>query len=448
MADAQTKPGSPTPSAVDWLMSLSRFGIRPGLARTKRVLQDFGHPEAGLRFYHVAGTNGKGSTCMFLAALLQTRQTVGVFTSPAFDGYRGRFTIQGEPISDRDFVSLAEQVRAAVDRVCAADPLTEFEVLTVMAILYFAQNGVEAVVWETGLGGRYDSTNVVTPVVAAITNVSYDHMEILGDTIRQIAWDKAGIIKPGVPVVTAATDTAYLVIQTVAGEQKAHLYRLGNQFYGASANPEGLGQRMNYRGLHRDLYGVSIPLWGRHQYENASVALAMYEVACSLGHCASVNDNEIRVAFEQVRWPGRFEVLGSASCPIILDGAHNPDGASKFAQTLAEYSKHHGLPAKDWTMVIGVLADKAVISMLTLVLAQAGRVIATEPASKRAKPGSDLAKDITAVRPQLPLQTELSVRDAVREARLIGKPVACWGSLYTVDEARKAIQERPDEFAR
>jgi len=448
MAEGQEENSAQTLSAADWLSSLSRFGIRPGLSRTRRVLQEFGHPEAGLRFYHVAGTNGKGSTCTFLAALLETKQTVGVFTSPAFDGYRGRFTIQGRPIMDSDFVSLAEEVRWAVERVCTTDPLTEFEVLTVMAILYFAQKGVEAVIWETGLGGRYDSTNVVSPIVAAITNVSYDHMEILGNTIRQIAFDKAGIIKPGVPVVTASTDTAYFVIQTVAGEQNARLYRLGTQFYGSSATHEGLSQRMNYRGLDRDLYGVSIPLWGRHQYENASIALAMYEVACSLGHCESLTDDEIRHAFEQVRWPGRFEVLGTASCPIVLDGAHNPDAARKFAQTLAEYSKLKELPPNDWTMVIGVLADKAAISMLTLVLAQAGRVIATEPASKRAKPGPDLAKDITAVRPQLPIQTVPSVRDAMREARLIGKPIACWGSLYTVDEARKAIQERPDEFAR
>lgn len=434
--------------AVEWLSSLSRFGIRPGLDRTRRVLQEFGSPEAKLRFYHVAGTNGKGSVCSFLARILAVNQTVGLFTSPAFDGYRGRFSIQGTTIGDQEFAQLALKVKETSSHVLFDDPLTEFEALTIMAILYFAEHKVDAVVWETGLGGRFDSTNVVIPVVAAITNVSYDHMEILGDTIQDIAYNKAGIIKPGVPVVTAATDEAYLVIQTVAKEQNSRLYRYPIHFASAPAQSNINGQRMNYRGVTRDLFGLSIPLWGRHQYENAAVALAMYEISCSLHVCARARDEEILHAIETVRWPGRFEVIQGGSQPIVLDGAHNADGARKFASALAQFSKQNDLAMDDWTMVIGVLADKQVMPILASVLPQAGRVIVTAPRVRRAKPASLLSKDIKIIRSDLEVREIPSVREALSEAWKLGKPIACWGSLYTVDEARKAIQERPDEFVK
>lgn len=437
--------------AFEWLSSLSRFGIRPGLDRTRRVLKEFGNPESKLKFYHVAGTNGKGSVCSFLASVLSVNHTVGLFTSPAFDGLRGRFTIQGNPIAEDEFVNLTWRVREVVETITPQDPLTEFEVLTVMAILYFAKHHVDAVVWETGLGGRFDSTNVVTPVVAGITNVSYDHMEILGDTIRAIAFDKAGIIKPGVPIVTAASDDAYLVIQTVAEAQKAPLYHYRVHFTSSPAASVAQEQRMNYRGLYSDLFGLSVPLWGRHQYENAAVALAMYETSCARHDCVRARDEEILRALKSVRWPGRFEIMNLEGRPVVLDGAHNPEGARKFSDALMQFSLQYGVPVDDWTMVIGVLADKQVRPMLESVLPLAGRIIATAPQVPRAKPASALAKDITGVaglRSTLTLRVMPSIEEAMREAWKLGKPIACWGSLYTVDEARKAIQERPDDFVK
>ncbi|MCL6446263.1 MAG: bifunctional folylpolyglutamate synthase/dihydrofolate synthase, partial [Alicyclobacillus sp.] len=172
-----------TEDALAWLKSRARFGMKPGLDRTRRVLDVLGNPEQYLTFFHVAGTNGKGSVCAFLTALLSKRHRVGTFTSPAFDGYRGRFVVAGETISEDTFAALADEVRAASEKAADGDPITEFEALTVMALLHFVRAGVELVVWETGLGGRFDSTNVVSPAVTAITNVSLDHTEVLGPTI-------------------------------------------------------------------------------------------------------------------------------------------------------------------------------------------------------------------------------------------------------------------------
>ena len=251
---------------IEWMQSLKRFGMHPGLGRTQAVLSALGHPEQGLRFLHVAGTNGKGSVCAFLTALLSVHHSVGTFTSPAFDGYRGRFVVNGRQMSEGEFVALASQVRDVCEKVTPDDPLTEFEVLTVMAILYFKHQRVDVVVWETGLGGRYDSTNVVTPLVTGITNVSLDHMDVLGDTVRQIAYDKAGIIKAGVPLVTGACGEALAVIRDVAADVGAPLHVRGRDFAEIPVDPTA--SLMHYRGLYRDLWAVPLGLYGVHQMEN------------------------------------------------------------------------------------------------------------------------------------------------------------------------------------
>ncbi|MCF8563544.1 bifunctional folylpolyglutamate synthase/dihydrofolate synthase [Alicyclobacillus tolerans] len=430
-----------------WLKSLGALGMKPGLERMSLVLKELGNPHEPLRFFHVAGTNGKGSVCAFLDAVLSTVLKVGVFTSPAFDGYRGRFSVNGDRVSEADFASLAAQVQAAAQAALPRDSLTEFEALTVMAILHFYQERVDAVVWETGLGGRHDSTNIVRPVVAAITNVSYDHMEVLGRTIAEIAFEKAGIIKPGIPVITAAKDEAYAVIQAAAMEQQAPVWRCGTHF-NSTGRVENLRQTMTYRGLQQDVFGLPVPLFGRHQYENAAIAVAMYEAAHEQGICRKLTDDELRASLAQVVWPGRFEVFWKDNFPLVLDGAHNPDGAMHFALALHEFSRLHGLDEADWTMVIGVLADKDVQRMLNWVLPLAGRVIVAAPHVSRAKPAHHLANDIKGHRPELRVSVASSVQEAVEMGIRHAKPVACWGSLYTVDEARQAMVQMTEEFSK
>lgn len=433
-----------------WVSSLSRFGIRPGLDRTKRVLAYFSHPERGLSFFHVAGTNGKGSVCATLYQLLRTRLSVGLFTSPAFDGYQGRFIVDDESIPNEDFERLAESVRVAVETTTPDDPLTEFEVLTVMAILYFAERRVDAVVWETGLGGRFDSTNVVQTVVAAITNVGLDHVQILGPTIRHIARDKSGIIKAGCPVVTAASGEALDVIREHARQVSANLFVAGSHFGFArrTVGQWALRSRLDYRGVYQDIHDIPVMLYGRHQAQNASVALAMLEFAMKEKVIQRVTPSEIRMAMRRVVWPGRFEVMHSLGRVTVLDGAHNPPGARALADALRELAMsdgghqdefHHPAP---WTMVIGILGDKDVRGILRPLLPLAKRVITVMPENPRALTPLQLGEEVRRLRPDVELRFADSVEAGMRQAMAasMSEFICCFGSLYTVDAARKAME--------
>jgi len=433
-------------TGVAWLQSLSRFGEKPGLERTLRVLEYFNHPEKTLKFFHVAGTNGKGSVCAFLTPLLSLHGRVGTFTSPAFDGFRGRFLVCNETIIDKTFNDLAIQVRDGANSVVADDMLTEFEALTIMAILYFNGREVDYVVWETGLGGRYDSTNVVMPIVTAITNVGLDHQEILGVTHAAIAADKSGIIKPGVPVITAAQDSAYIMVEREANRQSAKVYAYGQTFQVAPEGYDGRVQRMTYRGLLGDIYHLPIVLYGEHQYQNAAVAIAMYEAAILTGTFSNAGTKAIHVALEQVKWPGRFEVLRLNNQTVVLDGAHNAEGAQAFSKSLRAFGTDYGLSDTLWTMVVGILQDKNSSAMLSHLLPLAKRVIATEPQNSRAKKTEELAKDMKRCG-VVPIDTADSVAEAVMLALADKNPVAIWGSLYTVDEARNAIKHTTCETA-
>ncbi|SFU89245.1 bifunctional folylpolyglutamate synthase/dihydrofolate synthase [Alicyclobacillus macrosporangiidus] len=458
------------PYGANWLRGLARFGMKPGLERTRRVLAALGNPHQALRFLHVAGTNGKGSVCAILTALLSARLRTATYTSPAFDGYRGRFVVDGRPIPEAVLERLSETVRQAAEAAVPGDPLTEFEALTVMAILYFHEERAEAVVWETGLGGRLDTTNVVQPAVTGITNVGFDHMDVLGNTLRQIAWEKAGILKPGVPAVTAAEGEALDVIRSRAKEIGAPLTVCGADVSATVWRRDARFQWLDYRGLDADGLQLPLPLFGDHQRKNAAVALAMYEWACRAGVCPRLSIRELREALMRVRWPGRFEVFEGPP-PVVLDGAHNPPGAAALARSLREFAELAGLwsgagkdtgtprrmgaaaggdPGKaeqipgGWTMVVGVLGDKSVRPMLEALLPLADRVIAAAPDSPRALPAALLAEAVRTVSPGVPVEIRPSVADALTFARTLGRPVCVWGSLYTVHEARKAMEQAED----
>jgi dihydrofolate synthase/folylpolyglutamate synthase len=431
-------------TALDWLRTLARFGMRPGLERMRRALSALGNPEAELRFVHVAGTNGKGSVCAMLTSLLSRRLRVGTFTSPAFDGYRGRFMVAGRAIDPTEFERLAAAVQRVAEEQLKDDPLTEFEALTLMALLYFRAKQVDVVVWETGLGGRLDSTNVVMPVVTIITNVGLDHERVLGHTIRAIAAEKAGIIKPGVPLVTGVTDEAWPVVAATARRLGAPCYRSGIDFQVVRSKVSARGQQIAYRGLHRDAFALPLPLFGAHQGENAALALAAVELCEQLGVCPPLCDADLRQGLAGTFWPGRFEVHWQGEVPIVYDGAHNPDAAQRLAVALAEFAACAGVSADDWTMVIGILRDKDAPLMLRTLLPLAGRVIVSQPSLSRAAEADVLAQQIRVYRPDLQVLVVPRLTQAMSAALAIGKPVCCWGSLYTVDEARKAMQQMLD----
>ncbi len=425
--------------ALAWLKGRQKFGIRPGLERTVRTLAELGSPERDLRFIHVAGTNGKGSVCASIAAVLAPSFRVGLFVSPGFDGLRGRFFISGREIPESRFIELIETVRLAADKATPDDPLTEFEVLTVMAICYFQMEQVDIVVWEAGLGGRYDSTNVVLPEVAVITNVSLDHQEILGDTVRLIATDKAGIIKPGIPIVTGADGEALDVIRTIAQTEGAPLYQYGVHFSASRLKCDQHGQLISVRGIRED--GVyRQPLFGPHQISNTAIALAAIDLLASRQPQFRLSQTQIRRGLAQVSWPGRCEVVGSSDQRIVLDGAHNPAGAAALRHTLKELCEPD--EKEDcWTVVLGILADKDVERIISELMPAAKQVIVTEPKQQRALPAAELAVMVHR-QYQGRVMTASTVHEAVQMALALPNPICCCGSLYTVFEARKTISEQ------
>ena len=385
--------------AVAWIHSIGRFGMKPGLERISALLERFGNPQNRLRFVHIGGTNGKGSTAAALAAVLQAAgYRVGLFTSPYFLSFTDRMVINGADIDPAELAELVAEVRPVVEAI-SKDPAlgqaTQFEVVTALAMLFFERRQVDLVVLEVGLGGRLDATNVVTPYLSVITNVTLDHTAVLGDTVSAVAAEKAGIIKPAVPLITAATDPAVLaVLQEHCSALGAPLYRVlpleacdaANQkdaaFYQRLAiTPEG--QRLAYRGFQRRYDDLLIPLRGAYQVANAATALAAVELLAR--HALSVDEAAMRRGLAQIVWPGRLEVMRREPL-LVLDGAHNPAAAAALAVSFPEYFQYRHL-----ILVMGIMEDKDMAAVMRPLLPLARAGIFTRPELPRAAAPGDLA---------------------------------------------------------
>jgi len=418
--------------ALRYLYSLQASGLKFGLENTRRALSALGHPEAGLACIHVGGTNGKGSVCTMLAALLSRHNLkTGLYTSPHLTDFRERIQVDGRWLAQGRLPQLVRQVREAARGI----PLTFFEFATVMALLQFAEAGVEAAVLEVGMGGRLDATNVVAPLAAVITNVSREHTAYLGRRLAQIAVEKAGIIKPGVPCLTGAGGVALGVIEGRCNELGAPLYRLGRELRVRVRE----GGRLDYQGVNIGLKGLELGLLGRHQAANAALALGAAEVALP-GLGVALNDGAVRSALREVRWPGRLERLTEAPA-LLLDGAHNPAGARTLAAYLATPLAIH-LAAHSpgrLTLVVGMLKDKDAAGILRPLLPLASRIVACAPQSERALPAPALAERVRALNGQARVEVAASVAAAVDAALGAADPqdtVCVTGSLFTVGEAR------------
>ncbi|MBZ4415576.1 folylpolyglutamate synthase/dihydrofolate synthase family protein [Myxococcus sp. RHSTA-1-4] len=333
--------------ALAFLAKLNPSGIKLGLERVREALAALGHPERRYPALHVAGTNGKGSTCAFTAAALQAAgHRVGLYTSPHLVRVNERIRVDGADISDEDFgraiLDVLERYPSAV-----SEPMTYFEFGTVVALWHFARVGVDVAVLETGLGGRLDATTAASPVVTAITPVSFDHMEYLGHTLEAIAGEKAGILKPGVPCVVARQEPEALeAIVRKAGEVGAPLWVEGRDF-AMEVRPDG---GLSYRGASWSLDGLTLALRGPHQRQNAAVALASLEALHARG--ILVSPEAARAGLASARWPGRLEEVGGQP-PILLDGAHNPAGVEVLLASLSTL-----YPGRRVHLVFGVVGDK------------------------------------------------------------------------------------------
>lgn len=364
---------------LDYIKNLTKFGINLGLGRIEALLERLGNPERSLKIVHIGGTNGKGSTTAILRSILQhAGYRVGMFISPHLDDYRERITINGRMISEHDIIDNIRIIKPHLDEMVAGgiEHPTEFEISTALAFLYFAQQKPDIVLLEVGLGGEIDSTNVVTPWVSVITNIGLDHMDYLGDTPEKIARVKAGIIKEGIPVVTAAVQPdALAVIAAKAQSLKAPLVVVGSDVCWEEAGG------FNYRGLRWHYDHLSLSLLGRHQYTNASTALAVCELL-ELNHEFKISQTAVRAGLGAVVWPGRLELI-SHNPKILLDGAHNAEGMESLAQALADYAGS-SFKRKRLIVCIGMLQDKDIEKALAYIMPLADIIVITKPDSPRA----------------------------------------------------------------
>ncbi len=394
--------------AIQFLYGLRLFGAKFGLEHTRQLAALAGHPHEHLRFIHVAGTNGKGSTCAMLESIYRAAGLrVGLFTSPHLISFRERIQVNRELISEAGVVRLVTEMQPRLATFAVAYHPTFFEVVTVMALSYFAREKCDLVIWETGLGGRLDATNIVTPLASVITNIGLDHQQWLGDTLAQIAAEKAGIIKPGVPVVTAAeVPEALTVIEASAKEQGAPFTKVSRRSAGGSPQ--------------------STTLIGEHQQLNAALALATIGVLQSV---IPVRAAQMQTGLATVNWPGRFQIVSRADGrTIVLDGAHNPAGVEALAAALQTR-----FPDLRPTLILGMLADKAWQPMCQRLATLAARVFTVPVHSIRSAAEEDLAN---ACRVELPRAVTAcaSFPEAMAQAEL-DPLVVVVGSLYLVGEA-------------
>ncbi|OGQ30501.1 MAG: hypothetical protein A3I75_00870 [Deltaproteobacteria bacterium RIFCSPLOWO2_02_FULL_50_16] len=419
-------------SILQELEAREYFGMRLGLSKIQGVLAFLQHPERKYPSIHVAGTNGKGSTAMTIAILLQQAGLrVGLFTSPHLIRLNERFWCDGRTIDDASLERLAREVDEAQKSVSLPEPLTFFEWVTAMVFLWFAEQKVDVAVLEVGLGGRLDSTNVVIPDVCVITSIGYDHAERLGKTLGEIAYEKAGIIKPGVPVICGVQDKGLQsVFQKKADQEKAEMIFVDFSKR-LHRHDDGIFDYDEYKDL-------TLSLWGSHQCENASLAIEAARTFLKI-HQISLGEKIIREGLKSVCWPGRLEWLPQHR--TLLDGAHNVDAIRALVRFVEE--NYAGSPL---TLLFGAMKDKEAASMLKHLAPFASKIIVTRPGLcsdtrhivKRSL-DPDLLKECLSHRD---IKIIPDSQKAWQEARHLlgeGEIILVTGSLFLVGEVRQFL---------
>ena len=424
--------------SLQYLAELNTFGIRLGLARMEELCARLGNPERCYAAVHIAGTNGKGSVTQMMDAVFRAGGIrSGRYLSPHLISYTERMSVDGHDISEERFSALLTRVRAVADEMVAAghEHPTQFEALTALAFLYFAEERVEVAVVETGLGGLLDSTNVVEPMLTIITNVAMDHADRCGGTLAAIAAHKAGIIKEGIPVITAAAGEPLAIIERRAAELSADVFVYGTDFSAQLFFSSGEGQRVAF---HSALFRVSEPfalaLAGVYQAENA--ALVIMAAKLLEREDARVTEVSVRAGLRTVRHPARFEILSYGSVPVIIDGAHNPAGMRALRAGLDAY-----FPDLPRVFLLGILKDKDIAAMLQALLRPGDQVVTVRPNSERAAT-ADL---VAAVAAGMGLSTracsdiETALAEALTRARTGNALLVAAGSLYLVGGLRASL---------
>ncbi|MBX6422343.1 folylpolyglutamate synthase/dihydrofolate synthase family protein [Thermosulfurimonas sp. F29] len=415
--------------ALTWLEQHQFHGIKPGLARISRLLEALGHPEKCYPCVHLAGTNGKGSTAAILSAILSAHGLrTGLYTSPHLVSVTERFRIDGREIPPERLAEVLTRVRRKVEALDL--PVTYFEITTAAAFLYFAEEKVDFAVIECGMGGRLDATNVCRPLVSVITSVARDHTAYLGNNLWQIAFEKAGIIKSGVPaVIGKVPPEARKVILAKAINVKSPTYLWGHDF-----RVRKTGKRLLYRGLRRTLRNLTLSLRGTFQKYNLGMALAVMELLEENGF--PFREDLIRRGLEGVVWPGRFEYfpLGSG---IILDGAHNEEGVEALLSSLKQMDIHK------YCLVFGATnegGEKPYLYMLQKLARGAEKILICEPPGPRHPVSLADWKRHISQKDYPGIDFCQTPEEALKKALKEGSPVVVTGSLYLVGAIRKILK--------
>lgn len=420
--------------ALAYIHGQNRAFCKPGLERVNTLLDGFSHPERSLACIHVAGTNGKGSTSSMLSSVLMSEgYRVGLYTSPYILEFNERIRVNGVNISNAELVRYTKQIRRIADKM--EDPPTEFEIITAIAFKYFKDMGCEAVVLEVGLGGRFDATNVIAqPLLSIITGISLDHVAILGDTIEKIAYEKAGIIKTGCPILFGGghSHAARAVIEEQSKLCEAPYYEV--DLDALNIHERSLdGCTFDYKGLQN----ARIRLLGNYQPYNAMTVIEAVGILRQIG--ISISDRALREGLYNAKWPARFEILQREDPLVIFDGAHNAEGISAAVESISSY-----FPNEKVFVLSGVLRDKDYAAIARMISTVAERAFTVTPSNPRALDSTTYASLLnyhgTKATAFVDESIDVAFERAYREAKLYERPLIVLGSLYTYGEVYRALE--------
>ncbi|MCY6482800.1 bifunctional folylpolyglutamate synthase/dihydrofolate synthase [Clostridium aestuarii] len=382
--------------AREYIEDTSKFSIKLGLSRTEKILELLGNPHKKVKCIHIAGTNGKGSTTAMISSILvESGYKVGMYTSPYIEEFEERIQINGMNIPKEDLARVVTEVAKVIDKVIELgyDNPTQFEIITCAGLLYFYEQKVDFAVVEVGLGGRLDATNVITPILSIISSISYDHINILGDTLAKIAYEKAGIIKNDIPVILYPQNHEVTeVIESICEEKNAKLIKVSEedvQYLGCNEldniNESKVVQNIVVS-TQKEKYNIQLSLLGKHQLLNCAVVIYTVEELRNYG--IEISKQDVLRALSKVKWMARFEFMKENPL-IVIDGAHNVDSISRLKESVDTYLKY-----KNMILVLGILADKQVENMVKIIAPMADKVICVTPHSDRAELASELKIEV------------------------------------------------------
>ena len=425
--------------AMKYITEVGNFGSNYGLERTHKLLEHLGNPEKDLKLIHIAGTNGKGSTTSMITEILMgAGYRVGMYTSPFIEEFEERIQINKRNIPKEILANLIDEVKVAVDRVIEEgyNHPTEFEIITVLMLLYFKKEKIDFGVIEVGLGGRLDSTNVIIPILQVITSISFDHTNLLGNTLEEIAREKSGIIKRNIPTIIYPQEEEVLkVIKNKCIDMGSDLYIADNDNikFVKVVNKDKPYQLLKYKS--KEELDILLPLLGEHQILNLSVAMKTIEVLNNR-KVVNITTESIIESIKNVTWKGRLEVL-SNNPYVVIDGAHNIQGIQTLSKNIKKYFEYDNL-----YLILGILADKDVEEMIKVITPMAKKVYAVTPNSIRAELAEDLKKEI------IKYNENCQAYDDYKEAYLTALNdadendlILASGSLYMVGDMRKIINK-------